>query len=104
MSKSTNLSIAWHRYGDTPHYGRALASLQELYKDAGYEIDGRTLPDFFPVMLEVMGRSDDWVRDVLVDGFGKQINSVSSSINEQYKDSMYNKAFCETLKILNLNS
>ena len=37
MDSKCSLSLAWHRYGDDPRLGRALAGLNELYRDAGFE-------------------------------------------------------------------
>ena len=34
MDSKCSLSLAWHRYGDDPRLGRALAGLNELYRDA----------------------------------------------------------------------
>ena len=33
MDSKCSLSLAWHRYGDDPRLGRALAGLNELYRD-----------------------------------------------------------------------
>ena len=66
----TSLYLTWHRYGDKPERGRALAALTELYADAGLEPVGGELPDNVPVVLEFMAEGPDWGRMIILDGFG----------------------------------
>ena len=55
MDSKCSLSLAWHRYGDDPRLGRALAGLNELYRDAGFEPVQGLLPDYLPLVLEFFG-------------------------------------------------
>lgn len=71
MDSKCSLSLAWHRYGDDPRLGRALAGLNELYRDAGFEPVQGLLPDYLPLVLEFFAAAPDWARVVLLDGFGQ---------------------------------
>ena len=62
MDSKCSLSLAWHRYGDDPRLGRALAGLNELYRDAGFEPVQGLLPDYLPLVLEFFAAAPDWAR------------------------------------------
>ena len=66
MDSKCSLSLAWHRYGDDPRLGRALAGLNELYRDAGFEPVQGLLPDYLPLVLEFFAAAPDWARVVLL--------------------------------------
>lgn len=51
---ATTLNMTYHRWGDGEKRAAALARLQQIYLDAGYELDTDDLPDFLPLMLEFM--------------------------------------------------
>ena len=55
-----SLALAWHRYGDDPRLGRALAGLNELYRDAGFEPVQGLLPDYLPLVLEFFSAALGW--------------------------------------------
>jgi len=59
MDGKCSLSLAWHRYGDDPRLGRALAGLNELYRDAGFEPVRGILPDYLPLVLEFLSAAPD---------------------------------------------
>jgi nitrate reductase delta subunit len=54
FSPETTLNITYHRCGDRRERGMALAQLGGLYRDSGYEIVGRELPDYLPLVLEFL--------------------------------------------------
>lgn len=75
-----SLYLSWHRYGDDPTRGRALAALNELYTDAGFESVGGELPDYVPAVLEFMAEAPDWATAVLLDGFGSELSRLAERI------------------------
>ena len=54
LNPSTTLNMTYHPWGDSEKRAAALTRLQQLYMDAGYEIDTGELPDYLPLMLEFM--------------------------------------------------
>lgn len=80
MDSKCSLSLAWHRYGDDPRLGRALAGLNELYRDAGFEPVQGLLPDYLPLVLEFFSAAPDWARVVLLDGFGKELIGIYAAL------------------------
>jgi nitrate reductase delta subunit len=54
LDPSTTLNMTYHPWGDSEKRAAALTRLQQLYMDAGYEIDTGELPDYLPLMLEFM--------------------------------------------------
>lgn len=59
LNSSTTLNMSYHPWGDGEKRARALAQLERIYRDSGYErIDGE-LPDFLPLMLEFLAIHPD---------------------------------------------
>lgn len=54
LNPATCLNLTYHRYGDGKDRGAALAQLQQLYRQAGYEKTTTELPDFLPLVLEFL--------------------------------------------------
>ncbi len=54
LTPATCLNLTYHKYGDGRDRGFALAELQQLYRQAGYEKTAAELPDFLPLVLEFL--------------------------------------------------
>lgn len=79
MDAGCSLHLAWHVYGDTPHLGRGLAALLELYSDAGFQpLPGET-PDSLPLMLQFMAQAPAWARAVLCEKFAPVVHTVAEN-------------------------
>jgi nitrate reductase delta subunit len=52
MNTAMSLNLTYHLVGDGKKRGAALASLLQVYREAGYEPLLGELPDYLPVMLE----------------------------------------------------
>ena len=87
MDSKCSLSLAWHRYGDDPRLGRALAGLNELYRDAGFEPVQGLLPDYLPLVL---------------DGFGKELIGIYAALEARHPDSSYVSLFRPIVAVLGL--
>ena len=86
MDSKCSLSLAWHRYGDDPRLGRALAGLNELYRDAGFEPVQGLLPDYLPLVLE----------------FGKELIGIYAALEARHPDSSYVSLFRPIVAVLGL--
>jgi nitrate reductase delta subunit len=54
MDANTTLNMTYYPWGDSEKRARALAQLERVYRDAGYERVGGELPDFLPLMMEFL--------------------------------------------------
>lgn len=102
MDKRCGLSLAWHRYGDDPRLGRALAGRNELYRDAGFEPRRGVLPDYLPLVLEFFSLAPDWARGVFLEGFGKELLGVYAALEARHPASPYVSLFRPLVTVLGL--
>ena len=102
MDGKCSLSLAWHRYGDDPRLGRALAGLNDLYRDAGFEPVRGILPDYLPLVLEFLSAAPDWARLVFLDGFGKELLGVYVALEARHPGSSYVSLFRSIVAVLGL--
>lgn len=56
MNPSTCLNLTYHILGDGKNRGKAMADLQQIYHQAGYETITGELPDYLPLMLEFLSQ------------------------------------------------
>ena len=54
MKSKTTLNMAYHHWGNSEKRALALAGLEQVYREAGYERIGGELPDFLPLLLEFL--------------------------------------------------
>ena len=66
--RSTSLHLFEHVHGEGRDRGAAMVELNRLYASAGFELAGRELPDYLPVVLEYLScRDRGETRDMLAD-------------------------------------
>lgn len=53
LRRGITLYLTWYSHGDTRERGMALAALTDTYRNGGYELAPRELPDFLPALLEL---------------------------------------------------
>lgn len=82
LSSECSLYLTWHKYGDSPKQGRALAGITELYKDYGFDMVGANLPDYLPILLEFMKEAPAEAAGIIMDGFGKELRELAARIAE----------------------
>lgn len=59
LNSKTTLNMAYHQWGNSDKRALALAELERIYREAGYERVGGELPDFLPLMLEFLSINPD---------------------------------------------
>lgn len=59
LNPVTTLNLTYHQWGDDRQRGQALARLNHLYHEAGYEAAAHDLPDFLPLVLEFLSVCSD---------------------------------------------
>lgn len=76
------LYLTYYAVGDTRHRGAALLAFKQALAAAGYELAGRELPDYLPVVLELSARSGDEVADVLLASHREGIEVLRSALTD----------------------
>jgi nitrate reductase molybdenum cofactor assembly chaperone NarJ/NarW len=56
INPKTCLNLTYHTIGDSEDRGRALAKLDQVYRQAGYERTTQELPDYLPLILEFIAQ------------------------------------------------
>ena len=64
-----SLMLFEHVHGESRDRGQAMVDLMEMYKDKGFELDSRQMPDYIPLFLEFLAEQDEptareWLADV----------------------------------------
>jgi len=62
LNSATCLNLTYHEYGDDKKRGQALARFAQAYADAGFAIDHMELPDYLPMVLELVSQAKN--RDI----------------------------------------
>ena len=57
-SRATSLYLFEHLHGEARDRGQAMVELKHIYQQAGFELSGRELPDYLPVLLEYLSCRD----------------------------------------------
>jgi nitrate reductase delta subunit len=66
--RALSLHLFEHLHRESRDRGAAMVELKQLYTAAGFELSGRELPDFLPVVLEYLScRDQAEARDLLAD-------------------------------------
>lgn len=79
---AASLHMTWHRYGNDRSQGKAMAALNGLYRQAGFEPGGNSMPDYLPRMLEFMSAADDWAVETMLDGFGPELAGLCKHVSK----------------------
>lgn len=83
LTPATSLHLTWHIFGDSPRQGRALAAINEVYRDAGFSPVPGELPDYLPMMLEFMAVAPEWATQCLGQKFGGTITYLAAHLDDQ---------------------
>ena len=66
--RALSLHLFEHLHGDSRDRGAAMVDLKHIYERAGFDLRGRELPDFLPVVLEYLSCRDmTEAREMLAD-------------------------------------
>ncbi len=87
FNPATCLNLTFHECGESKARGFALANFSRLYKDAGYELASRELPDYLPLVLEFLSVCSGETRSKILTQYDSHISGLASRLLEQ--DSVY---------------
>ena len=59
LNPATCLNLTYHRYGDEKERGAALARYAQAYEDAGFSAVQPELPDYLPMLLELVAQDEE---------------------------------------------
>jgi nitrate reductase molybdenum cofactor assembly chaperone NarJ/NarW len=82
LSPETCLNMTYHRCGDGRERGLALAELIGLYRDSGYEIVGRELPDYLPLILEFLSICEEEASLKIIKEWGDQVERLAQHLKK----------------------
>jgi nitrate reductase delta subunit len=87
LNPSTSLNLTYHKWGDARERGNALAELNHLYREAGYESCNDDLPDYLPLVLEFLSINRLTNSFSFLGQYCEQVKAIGSRLRE--KDSPY---------------
>ena len=82
LSPETCLNMTYHRCGEGRERGLALAGLIGLYRNSGYEIVGRELPDYLPLILEFLSICDEDAGLKIIKEWGDQVQKLAQHLKK----------------------
>jgi nitrate reductase delta subunit len=65
LNPATTLNLTWHAFGDNQERAAALARLQAIYTQAGWERTSGELPDHLPLLLEFLALAQPEAREAV---------------------------------------
>lgn len=80
LNPSHCLQLSYLKWGDARERGAELARLHQIYRDAGFEMVNRELPDHLPLMLEFLSIGPEDIGRQLVDDYRNELNSLADRI------------------------
>lgn len=83
FNPATCLNLTFHECGESKARGFPLANLSRLYKDAGYELASRELPDYLPLVLEFMSVCSGETCAKILTQYDSHISGLASRLLEQ---------------------
>ena len=82
FAKRATLYLSFHTYGDRRQRGMAMLHLKQIYRRAGLELGGDTLPDHLPAMLEFTDRVPKRGVEILSD-FRPALEVIRAALHEE---------------------
>lgn len=101
LDPASSLHLTWHVYGDSPRQGRALAAINEVYREAGFKPVPGELPDYLPMMLEFMAVAPAWATHCLGEKFGPIMARLAAHLGSQ--DNPYAPLLEHVLEVLGIS-
>jgi nitrate reductase delta subunit len=83
FNPATCLNLTFHECGESKGRGFALANLSRLYKDTGYELASRELPDYLPLVLEFLSVCSWETCAKILAQYDSHISGLASRLLEQ---------------------
>ncbi len=80
----TSLNLSFHKYGDGRARGPAMARLNGMYKEFGYENGSCELPDYLPLVLEFMSVCPDEAGKSIVSEYGCEVTKLQSNLEKAH--------------------
>lgn len=85
--RARSLYLFEHVYGESRDRGQAMVLLAGRYRQHGFEITARELPDYLPLVLEFLSQVDRDVADELLSEVGELLSLLHAQLTK--RDSIY---------------
>lgn len=82
MVPEHSLHLTHHLLGEDRNRGPALIDLGEFYKDCGFGINARELPDYLPLMLEFVSLLEAEQARIFLSRWNKVLRQLSANLEE----------------------
>jgi nitrate reductase delta subunit len=82
LNPGTCLNITYHTYGDDKARGEALARFAHAYEAAGFSIRRAELPDFLPMVLELMASDPGYPVSWMLHDHKKALSTIAGRLGE----------------------
>jgi nitrate reductase molybdenum cofactor assembly chaperone NarJ/NarW len=76
LASGTCLNLSYHKFGDGKERGSALLAFREAYKSMGYEPTAAELPDYLPMVLELLSVCPESERSGTMMEYGEEIENI----------------------------
>lgn len=83
MRRRCCLYLSYYLNGDTRRRGEALWRFQDAYRQAGFQVAGRELPDFLPMLLELAASGAEAPGVALMQEHREGIRVLASALGER---------------------
>lgn len=83
LHKRTGLYVTFYSDGDRRERGLVLLRIKQLYRAAGFELEGRELPDYLPLMLEFAAAAAPEYGDLILREHRPALELIRLSLREQ---------------------
>lgn len=80
FNPGTTLELTYHKWGDEKDRGAALAELQRIYEEAGWQPATRELPDCLPRVLEFLALAPDDVGRRVLEDYRHELVSLADRV------------------------
>jgi nitrate reductase delta subunit len=80
FGKKTNLYITYMNSGEQRERGPELLIFKEIYKNAGFQVTDKELPDYLPLFLEFAGLADENVVLPVLTNYQKNIGEIHNQL------------------------
>jgi nitrate reductase delta subunit len=82
LSSSNCMNLTYHRWGETEKRGPALAHLEEIYLNSGFERINSELPDFLPLVLEFISERPDVATSEIIPLYSKVVETLAERLRQ----------------------
>lgn len=82
FGKKTNMYVTYLSVGEKRERGFELLTLKQIYREAGFDVTGRELPDYLPLILEFSSQAEEKFVLPILQKYRKNISEIKTALAE----------------------